>query len=299
MGSPLLAAIRLVSYLALTLLLIPVQVVLVRCDRSRAKRFARFYHRLCLRLLGFTVRIAGVPVPGRPTLFISNHASYLDIIVLGSVIEGSFVAKSEVSGWPLFGLLAKLQRTVFIDRQRRSTAAQRDGITGRLSQGDDLMLFPEGTSSDGIHVLPFKSALFSVADREVGGVPLTVQPISLAYVQLDGAPLGRALMPFFAWYGDMSLAAHLWRVAGLGHATIELTFHPPVTLAELGSRKALALHCEAVVARGVAASLAGRRAPPHMTTQAGAAPKSTAIIPQQDPSNHTVLDRAPTDARVQ
>ena len=259
MGSPTLAIIRLVLYLFATLLLIPVQMVLVRTDRRQASRFARFYHRVCTRLLGFRVDIVGVPAAGRPTLFISNHASYLDITVLGSVLTGSFVAKSEVAGWPLFGLLAKLQRTVFVDRKRGSTAQQRDGISERLAAGDDLILFPEGTSGDGIHVLPFKSALFSVADRTVNGEPLTVQPVSLAYTRLDGVPIGRNRMPCFAWYGDMTLGGHLWCVAGLGRATIELTFHPPVSLAALGSRKALAAHCEAAVASGVAASLAGRR----------------------------------------
>jgi 1-acyl-sn-glycerol-3-phosphate acyltransferase len=267
MGSPLLAIIRLTGYVLATLLLIPVQVALVRIDWSRGRRFARFYHRLCMKLLGFEIAIIGLPVPGRPTLFIINHMSYLDITVLGSVLIGSFVAKAEVAGWPLFGLLAKLQRTVFIDRKRGSTAQQRDGISERLAAGDDLILFPEGTSSDGIHVLPFKSALFSVADREIDGRPLTVQPVSLAYTKLDGLPIGRARIPFFAWYGDMDLAGHLWRVAGLGRTTIELTFHPPVSLAQLGSRKALAAHCHAAVASGVAASLAGRRPAPHMTSE--------------------------------
>jgi 1-acyl-sn-glycerol-3-phosphate acyltransferase len=270
MGSPLLAIVRLTAYLLVTFLLIPVQVALVRWDWRLGRRFARFYHRLCLKLLGFRIEIIGAPAPGRPTLFIANHASYLDITVLGSVIAGSFVAKSEVAGWPLFGVLAKLQRTVFVDRKRGSTAQQRDGISERLAAGDDLILFPEGTSSDGIHVLPFKSALFSVADREIDGRPLTVQPVSVAYTKLDGMPIGRARIAFFAWYGDMDLGRHLWRVAGLGRTTIELTFHPPVSLAALGSRKALAAHCHAAVARGVAASLAGRRAAPHMISESTA-----------------------------
>ena len=271
MGSPLLAIVRLTAYLLLTLVLIPVQAVLVRFDWRHGRRFARFYHRLCRWLLGFRVEVIGMPVPGRPTLFVANHMSYLDITVFGSVILGSFVAKAEVAGWPLFGLLAKLQRTVFVDRKRGSTAQQRDGISERLAAGDDLILFPEGTSSDGIHVLPFKSALFSVADRTIDGEPLTVQPVSLAYTRLDGMPIGRARIPFFAWYGDMDLGGHLWRVAGLGRVSIELTFHPPVSLAALGSRKALAAHCYAVVAAGVAASLAGRRPAAYITSQPAAA----------------------------
>ena len=281
MGSPLLAIVRLTAYLLATMALIPVQTVLPRCGWRHGSRFARCYHRLCLRLLGFSVEVIGVPVPGRPTLFVANHMSYLDITVFGSVILGSFVAKSEVAGWPLFGLLAKLQRTVFVDRKRGSTAQQRDGISERLAAGDDLILFPEGTSGDGIHVLPFKSALFSAADRTIDGEPLTVQPVSLAYTRLDGIPIGRGRIPFFAWYGDMDLGAHLWRVAGLGHTSIELTFHPPVTLAALGSRKALAAHCHAVVAGGVAASLAGRRPAAYISSQAAVADAAIADVQTQ------------------
>ena len=113
----------------------------------------------------------------------------------------------------------------------------------RLENGDNLILFPEGTSSDGNAVLPFKSALFSVAQVEPHGRPLLVQPVSLAYTRLDGMPVGRALRPYFAWYGDMTLAPHFWEVAGLGHTTVDVVFHSPVTIAGYESRKALADHC--------------------------------------------------------
>ena len=131
-------------------------------------------------------------------------------------------------------------------------------MIGRLEAGENLILFPEGTSSDGNAVLPFKSALFSVAQVEPHGQPLLVQPVSLAYTLLDGMPIGRALRPYFAWYGDMMLAPHFWEVAGLGRATVDVVFHPPVSIQEYGSRKALADHCQAVVARGVSAANAGR-----------------------------------------
>src|SRR6185437_1390398 len=127
----------------------------------------------------------------------SNHTGYLDISVLGSRLPASFIAKSEVARWPLFGWLAKLQRSVFVDRQVRSTAQQRDAIAERLAAKDALILFPEGTSNDGTFVLPFKSALFSVVFGK-SETPVTVQPVSLAYTRLDGLPIGRALRPFFA-----------------------------------------------------------------------------------------------------
>jgi 1-acyl-sn-glycerol-3-phosphate acyltransferase len=251
---------RLVAYLGLTLPLMPVQAVLVACKSPLAARLPVFYHGLCCRILGFRLERHGAPA-GAPTLFVVNHTSYLDITILGALIAGSFVAKAEVARWPLFGQLAKLQRTVFIDRRSRSTARQRDAIRERLDAGDNLILFPEGTSGSGTRVLPFKSALFSAADYVRDGVPVAVQPVSVAYLRLDGMPLGRFYRPFFAWYGDMGLAPHLWTMLGLGTATVAVIFHAPVTLATFASRKALAEHCERVVATGLATALAGRLRP--------------------------------------
>lgn len=260
MGSPVLAVCRLASYLVLTLALMPVQLLLVAIGwRRAAVAFPRFYHRCCVWILGFVVERHGEMTAHPSSLFVVNHCSYLDITLLGATIPGSFVAKAEVAGWPLFGWLAKLQRTVFVERERRtSAAAQRDEVGRRLEAGDSLILFPEGTSSDGNRILPFKSALFSVAERRIDGRPLTVQPVTIAYVRLDGMPIGHALRPLFAWYGDMDMASHMWRAAGLGDCTVSIEFHPPVTIEAFGSRKALAEHCRRVVADGMTRAIAGR-----------------------------------------
>ncbi|MCC7272167.1 MAG: 1-acyl-sn-glycerol-3-phosphate acyltransferase [Alphaproteobacteria bacterium] len=237
----------------------PAQAFALVASRRMAKLIPLLYHRACLWVFGMVVERRGLPSRDRPTLFVVNHCSYLDIMVLGSLIGGSFVAKAEVAGWPFFGWLARLQRTVFVERRRRTAAAgQRDEIAGRLEAGDDLILFPEGTSSDGNRILPFKTALFSVAERRIGGRPLTVQPVTIAYVRLDGIPLGHGLRPFYAWYGDMDLAGHIWKAAGLGDCTVSVEFHPPVTIDEYASRKSLAQHCHRVVAHGMARALAGR-----------------------------------------
>src|SRR4029079_2805538 len=149
---------------------------------------------------------------------------YLDTTGPSSLLAASFVAKTEVAKWPLFGWLAKLQRSVFVDRKGRSTAEQRDSIASRLAAKDALIRFPEGTSGDGNRVLPFKSALFSVADHAATG-PVTVQPVSVAYTRLDGMPIGRALRPLFAWYGAMAMAPHLWTMLGLGTVEVVVEFH--------------------------------------------------------------------------
>ena len=257
-GSTALRVWRLAVYLAWTVPLMPVQAIglMLRC--SWVARFPQFYHRRCCRILGVRVRMIGQPTGARPVLFAANHVSYLDITVLGSLLPASFIAKTEVAGWPLFGWLAKLQRSVFVDRRARSTATQRDSIAGRLAAKDALILFPEGTSGDGNRVLPFKSALFSAADNP----SVTVQPVSVAYARLDGMPLGRVLRPLFAWYGSMAMAPHLWTMLGLGTVEVVVEFHRPTTLAECGSRKLLAQYCRERVAEGVASALSGRRAPP-------------------------------------
>jgi 1-acyl-sn-glycerol-3-phosphate acyltransferase len=210
-------------------------------------------------LFGLDIVVRGQPDPARPTLFVANHCSYIDIEVFSSLMPVSFIAKAEVKGWPLFGSLARLQRTVFVDRKRGSTAGQRDEIAARLAVGDNLMLFPEGTSDDGNRTLPFYSALFSVAERRLSGNrPLPVQPVSIAYTELNGFPVGRALRPLLAWYGDMELAPHLWHFAGLGRVKVVVEFHESVTIDQFGSRKALSEHCRAKIARGMADAIAGR-----------------------------------------
>src|SRR5271163_1863095 len=162
MSSSTLRIARLTLYFAWTLSLMPVQWAGLALGCRWAGTLPVFYHRRCCRMLGFRVRLIGRPTAERPVLFAANHVSYTDITILGSLIPGSFIAKAEVAKWPLFGWLAKLQRTVFVDRRIRSTAQQRDAIADRLAARDALILFPEGTSGDGNFVLPFKSSLFSV-----------------------------------------------------------------------------------------------------------------------------------------
>jgi 1-acyl-sn-glycerol-3-phosphate acyltransferase len=262
LGSPALRVRRLTVYLVWTILLMPVQALGLVLHRSWTATLPRFYHRWCCRILGLKVRRIGRPTPARPVLFAVNHISYLDITVLGSLLAVSFIAKREVRQWPLFGWLARLQRSVFIDRQVHSTKEQRDSIAGRLAAKEALVLFAEGTSGDGNRILPFKSALFSVADPNGAAAAtgiVTVQPVSIAYTRLDGMPIGRRLRPLFAWYGAMALAPHLWTMIGLGTVEVVVEFHAPTTLAECGSRKILARYCEERVAAGLARALSGRR----------------------------------------
>lgn len=268
-GSPFRSLLRICLYAAFTAAVLPVQSVAILLHAPLRETLPLWYHRQCCRILGIRIERRGRKSRMRPTLYVSNHASYIDISILGSLIRGCFVAKSEVATWPLFGLLAKLQRTVFVERRPSRAAEQRDAISRRLAAGDDLILFPEGTSSDGNRVLPFKSALLSVAQARPQGEALTVQPVTISYSKLDGLPLGRGLRPLYAWYGDMDMASHIWHLAGVGTLTVVVHFHPPVTGDQFNSRKDLSRHCEAVVAQGMSRALAGR---PQQDRRAPAAP---------------------------
>ena len=262
-GSPTRAFLRIAVYLGLTLPLMAAQAFALAFSRKWASDIPYWYHRQCLKIFGVRVQRRGRKSRVHPTLYVCNHTSYLDITVLSSVIPGgSFVSKAEVADWPLFGWLAKLQRTVFVERRGNRAAEQRDQISRRLDQDDDLILFPEGTSGDGNRVLPFKSALFAVAEKRPHDKPLTVQPVSIAYTRLDGMPMGRSLRPFFAWYGDMDLGPHVLEAMGMGKLTVVVEFHKPVTIDDFGSRKAMADHCRSVVARGLASALSGHSQDP-------------------------------------
>src|SRR5476649_54983 len=259
LGSPLRGAIRLLSYLLLTLLLLPVHLLVVALNlRAVANRLPLLYHRMVCVILGIRVRVHGVRSEVTPTLFVCNHVSYLDIEVLGALVPGSFVAKAEVATWPFFSTLAKAQRTIFIERRSGKTSTSRDEMMRRLNTGDNLLLFPEGTSSDGTRVLPFRSALFGVAQLRRDDKPIVVQPVAIAYTRLDGIPLGRYWRPLFAWFGDLDLVPHLWQMVCLGETEAVVTFFPPVDIDQLGDRKKLAEFCFRQVSSAIQAANSGR-----------------------------------------
>jgi 1-acyl-sn-glycerol-3-phosphate acyltransferase len=242
-----------------TLVCMPVQLVLLKLAPRAARRFPAFYHRSLCRLLGIRLHIIGKPVTGEGVLLLANHTSWLDIVLFSAVTPLSFVAKAEISGWPIFGTLARLQRTVFVARERRhQTGAVADQIAARLAVGDCLVLFPEGTSHDGNSVLPFKSALLGAAEaRRADGRHVTVQPVSAAYVGHHGMPMGREIRPFYAWFGDMEMVPHLWEAFLAGPLDVTIEFHPPATL-DMMNRKELAVHARGQIEAGLARALAGR-----------------------------------------
>jgi 1-acyl-sn-glycerol-3-phosphate acyltransferase len=254
MHMPAAAAVRLSMFVLWALLVVPAIALLGSCRLvGPCRSVARLFWRGAAGIIGIDLVVRGRACPDAPVLFVANHASYLDVVVIGALVRAAFVAKMEVGQWPGIGFMARLGRTVFVERRPGRSRDQKNEMISRLTTvGESLVLFPEGTSNDGNRVLPFKSALLSAAEARLpDGRPLPVQPMSIAYTHLGGLPMGHGWRAYFAWYGDMEMAPHLWTVLGLGRLTVEVDFHPAVTLDQFGSRKALADHCYEVIRRGV------------------------------------------------
>lgn len=261
MNNSFVAVLRFSAFVLWTLTLLVAYLPLSLSGWKGHTGYVRFYFRWVARILGFDVAVRGQPVEAVdcPVLYVANHASYLDIVILGGLLKACFVAKAEVSGWPGFGFLARVSKTAFVDRRRGASSRERDSLRKRIESGESLILFPEGTSNDGNRILPFKSSFFAVAEPPLeNGASVVVQPVSIAYTRLDGIPMGRAFRSFYAWYGDMTLAGHLFAALGLGRATVEVIFHEPVTIRDFANRKALAHHCHDVINNTVISALCGR-----------------------------------------
>ena len=257
-------AVVLVPVALVTAVGIPLQWLSLKLSLPTRRSIPALYHRILLKLLGVRVTVKGAPAADRPLLILANHSSWLDISVIGSLTPLVFVAKSEVAGWPLIGLLARFQRTVFVDRQRRhATGEVNRTIAERLQDGDPVVLFAEGTSSDGNRVLPFRTALVgAVREAIADGAEVTVQPLAVSYVRLQGLPMGRLHRHIAAWYGDMDLAPHLLEVLRHGSIDVEVSFGEPLRLDEAHDRKSVTRQCEEAVRLMCIQALTGRPVEP-------------------------------------
>lgn len=259
--NPVLSLLRLVVIGASTVMLMPVQAVAMVLLPRFYGFIPYYFHRWVCFIAGMQIQVRGqIPQTGANFL-IANHSSYLDIIILSSLLPVSFVAKAEIAGWPLFGWLAKLQRTVFIRRKRTEAKIHVDQVAAAIKRGQNLVVFPEGTSSDHNRVLPFKPTLLRAADTKIGGQYVPVSPLCISFVGINSLPPGRLERPLFAWYGDMDLIPHLFRFLGLGRTQFVVEFFPVVRRDQFADHKAMAQYCHAQIAGAHNAARAQRTAP--------------------------------------
>jgi 1-acyl-sn-glycerol-3-phosphate acyltransferase len=255
----------LLVFVPVTLALMPAQWLAVALKRPLRRRIPVLYHRFVCRLLGVRLRTTGAPIDARPLLIVANHSSWLDISIITSLAPVVFVAKAEIARWPFFGLLARLQRTVFVERGRRHKTAEVNAqIAQRLAEGDPVLLFGEGTAGDGNRVMPFRTALIGAARDAIASAghvsQIWIQPLSIAYVSQQGIALGRHLRPRAAWYGKMKLTEHIGKIVRTGAIDVSVTWGEPIAYDGATDRKVLARQLESAVRSSTTAALRSKPA---------------------------------------
>ena len=211
------------------------------------------FHGGCCRLFNLFCEYEGELSTHKPTLYLCNHVSYLDIFVLGKSIPGYFIAKSEVAGWPILGSLAKVQNTLFFERNSKKVRGQLGVMTEHFNKQGNLILFPEGTSTNGEVVKPFKSSLLQSVEQ--AELDVKIQPVTLVYTHYQNKAMTRDIRDQYAWYSTMLFAPHFFNALGLGKARVHVIYHPPVQLSDFTDRKACAEYCQQQVEKGMQASL--------------------------------------------
>lgn len=222
------------------------------------------YYRVLRNILRIRVQIHGELVRGRPVLIVANHISWVDIVVLASIAPVVFVAKREVSNWPLIGAAARVQKVVFVDRVRRQQTANAVSEIGqRLGEGHPVVLFAEGTSSDGNRVLPFRTALIGAVEAaclEAGLGEVLLQPMAMTYVSQNGMPMSRHKRPLVAWYGDLDFVPHFAQFLREGAVDAVVSFGVPVAVDAKADRKDVAKALEHKVRAMMSEAMRGAKA---------------------------------------
>lgn len=248
----LLGATRLAIFLLASMVTIIVQTTVLSILRLRGKRIAllypKFFHDFCTRLVGINVLLEGEPAKGENIVYLGNHVSYFDVQVLGGLVEGTFIAKKDIESWPFFGLMGKMGQTIYMSRNPADAAKESQMLEERLKQPSPIIIFPEGTSSNGESVLPFKSSLFQLFLNK----DITIQPFTVSIMSVEGkVPVTAEMRDRYAWHGDMDLIPHLWDFVKSKGATVKVTFQNPIATHSFKDRKLLCDACYAGVVKGL------------------------------------------------
>lgn len=241
----------LLVYVPFLIVVIPLQWLVLKLRLPFWTVLPRAFHRLGCIFLGLRVTVIGTPSTGRPTLLVSNHISWTDIVAIGSVADVTFVAKREVGEWFFVGTMARLQRTIFVDRTRRSDAGRTAQEMGRhMAGGNAVLLFAEGQSDIGTHVLPFRSALVGAAQHamiEAGAKDVLIQPLTIAYTKLQGLPVSRNERSLIAWIKSKSVKQNISEILSGPVKDVTVAFGTPLPLTETDNRKEVTKAAEAQV----------------------------------------------------
>jgi len=208
----------------------------------------------CKGILGICeikLKVVSQQTDARPLMLVSNHLSYFDIPILFSVAKVAMTPKSDIAAWPIISSICAITGSIFIERSAEKILDATASLKAAMSKGQVVALYPEATTGNGHEVLPFKASFFKLADEKIQDRPVTIQPVALTYKSICGLPIDRTQWPNVAWYGDMELVPHLWHFLGLGPLDVELAFLEPVTIENFADRKAMAIHCQDVIAKQI------------------------------------------------
>lgn len=228
-------------FLPVLIVIIPLQALIVALKLPIWPVVPQFFHKVGCAFLGMRVTVIGAPAKGRPTLLVSNHISWTDIVAIGSVAPVTFVAKQEIAKWPFVSMMAKLQKTIFVDRTRRSgTGRTAEAMGKHMADGNAVVLFAEGQSDIGTHVLPFRSALVGAAQHAMeaaGATEVNIQPLTVAYTKLEGLPISRNERSLVAWIKSKSVKQNIAEILGGPRKDVTVAFGTPQILAHGADRK--------------------------------------------------------------
>lgn len=245
MLKPALKIIALVLWIALGL---PVVALLKTAGKKEAcNRLIQHIFRGVLFIIGVRLEVVGSLSRARPLMLVSNHISYLDIVILGAAGPVKFTPKNDIERWPVIGMICKLIGCVFVDRRIAGLESSKKAVTAALAAGDIVSVFPEATTGNGLHMLAFKSGFFSLAADKIDGQTLAIQPAAIQYIDIWKLPIDTEQWTQIAWYGDMELLPHLWNVLKSGGIGARLTFLPEIKSSQ-SDRKTLAAVCQSAIA---------------------------------------------------
>ncbi len=245
------AAFKVFLILSLTFFIVIMQVLVLMFTRGKYAYYVPvLWHKGVCAIIGLKIETRGKPVQDKQVVYVSNHISYLDIPATGSHLKASFVAKEDIAGWPVIGFLARIQQTAFISRTSSKAKKVANALEAMVATGKNLILFPEGTSSAGETVLPFKSSLFSIAQPK-DAPPIAIQPFIIDLIDVDGRPLTKESRDYYAWYADMEFAPHIWLFMQTKGATVRLTFLDSITPLPHQDRKDLCKMIEQQISSGL------------------------------------------------
>lgn len=247
-----LRAVVMVSSSAILVTLLVLTYLIERRSGGRyvSDKIVRMWGRIGRICAGLRLEINGEEMQHGGAL-VANHSSWLDIFTMHNAAHIHFVSKDEVAGWPGIGFLAKVSGTIFIVRKPVEAKRQQQVMAARIRGGDKLCFFPEGTSTDGLRVLPFKSSLFSVFHTPELREAVWVQPVSVAYIAPKGQPDN-----FYGWWGNMTFGGHLLAIFGLSRGgQVVVTYHQPLKAGDYDNRKRLSKDAEDAVRDGLKVSL--------------------------------------------